>query len=53
MAVAVIAPPIPGPGSRDGVIAALGAALEGKLGAPIDVQVLSPHPAGPAEKGTL
>jgi quinol monooxygenase YgiN len=35
------------------VLAELGAALKGKLTARMDVQVLSPHPAGSAEKGTL
>ena len=34
-------------------LAELIAALEGKLSAPMDVQVLTPHPAGSAEKGTL
>jgi quinol monooxygenase YgiN len=34
-------------------LAELGAALEGKLTVPMDVQVLTPHPAGTAEKGTL
>ena len=34
-------------------LAELGAALKGKLSAPMDVQVLTPHPAGSAEKGTL
>jgi quinol monooxygenase YgiN len=34
-------------------LAALQAALAGKLTAPVDVQVLTPHPAGSAEKGTL
>lgn len=31
----------------------LGAALKGKLAGPLDVQVLSPHPAGDAAKGAL
>jgi quinol monooxygenase YgiN len=34
-------------------LAELGAALQGKLSVPMDVQVLTPHPAGSAEKGTL
>ncbi len=34
-------------------LAELVAALKGKLSAPFDVQVLTPHPAGSAEKGTL
>ncbi|HEY0933847.1 MAG TPA: putative quinol monooxygenase [Trebonia sp.] len=34
-------------------LAGLGAALKGKLSVPLDVQVLSPHPAGSAEKGAL
>ena len=34
-------------------LAELGAALEGKLTVPMDVQVLTPHPAGSPEKGTL
>jgi quinol monooxygenase YgiN len=34
-------------------LAELSAALRGKLSAPLDVQVLTPHPAGSAEKGTL
>jgi quinol monooxygenase YgiN len=34
-------------------LAELGAALKGKLSAPMDVQVLTPHPAGSAGKGTL
>jgi quinol monooxygenase YgiN len=34
-------------------LAELSAALKGKLSAPVDVQVLIPHPAGSAEKGTL
>ena len=34
-------------------LAELGAALKGKLSEPMDVQVLTPHPAGSAEKGTL
>lgn len=29
------------------------AAIDGKLSVPMDVQVLTPHPAGSAEKGTL
>ena len=34
-------------------LAALRAALEGKLSSPMDVQVLIPHPAGNARKGAL
>jgi quinol monooxygenase YgiN len=34
-------------------LAGLRAALEGKLGAPLDVQVLLPLPAGMPEKGEL
>lgn len=34
-------------------LAELIAALDGKLTAPMDVQVLTPHPAGSAEKGVL
>jgi quinol monooxygenase YgiN len=34
-------------------LAALIKALEGKLAAPMDVQILTPHPAGSAEKGAL
>jgi quinol monooxygenase YgiN len=34
-------------------LAALSAALKGKLAAPIDVQQLTPHPAGSADKGAL
>jgi quinol monooxygenase YgiN len=34
-------------------LAALRAALDGKLTAPVDVQVLTPLPAGLAEKGIL
>ncbi len=34
-------------------LAELGAALKGKLSAPMDVQVLTPHPAGSADKGEL
>jgi len=34
-------------------LAALQAALAGKLTAPVDVQVLTPRPAGSAEKGIL
>jgi quinol monooxygenase YgiN len=39
--------------SKSPELAELGAALEGKLSEPMDVQVLSPIPAGSAEKGTL
>ena len=34
-------------------LAELGAALKGKLRARLDVQVLTPHPAGSPEKGAL
>lgn len=34
-------------------LAALRAALDGKLSGPIDVQVLTPHPAGSPVKGAL
>jgi quinol monooxygenase YgiN len=34
-------------------LAALVAALDGKLTQPMDVQVLAPHSAGSAEKGAL
>jgi len=34
-------------------LATLSAALKGKLAAPMDIQVLTPHPAGSAEKGAL
>jgi quinol monooxygenase YgiN len=39
--------------SKSDELAELSAALKGKLSAPMDIQVLSPHPAGSAEKGTL
>lgn len=39
--------------SQSAELAELAAALEGKLTGPMDVQVLTPHPAGSAEKGTL
>jgi quinol monooxygenase YgiN len=39
--------------SQSAELAELGAALEGKLTVPMDVQVLTPHPAGSAGKGTL
>jgi quinol monooxygenase YgiN len=39
---------VSGPG-----LAALIKALDGKLAAPMDVQVLTPHPAGSAAKGAL
>ena len=39
--------------SKSAELAELSAALKGKLSAPMDIQVLSPHPAGSAEKGTL
>jgi quinol monooxygenase YgiN len=38
---------------KSGALAELRAALNGKLSGPMDVQVLAPHPAGSAEKGTL
>ena len=34
-------------------LAGLRAALEGKLSAPLDVQFLTPHPAGNEDKGAL
>jgi quinol monooxygenase YgiN len=34
-------------------LAALIKALDGKLAAPMDVRVMTPHPAGSAEKGVL
>jgi quinol monooxygenase YgiN len=34
-------------------LAALSAALKGKLAAPMDVQLLTPHPAGSPGKGAL
>jgi quinol monooxygenase YgiN len=39
--------------SKSAELAELSAALKGKLSSPMDVQVLSPRPAGSAEKGTL
>jgi quinol monooxygenase YgiN len=39
--------------SKSDELAELSAALKGKLSAPMDIQVLSPHPAGSADKGTL
>jgi quinol monooxygenase YgiN len=39
--------------SKSAELAELSAALDGKLSVPMDVQVLTPHPAGSAEKGTL
>ena len=39
---------VSGPG-----LAALQGAIQGKLAKPMDVQVLTPHPAGSAEKGIL
>jgi quinol monooxygenase YgiN len=36
-----------------GGLAGLVAALEGKLSAPMDVQILTPHPAGDPGKGAL
>ncbi len=36
-----------------GGLAALREALDGKLSAPMDVQVLTPHPAGSPAKGAL
>jgi quinol monooxygenase YgiN len=38
---------------KSGGLAALSAALKGKLAAPMDVQMLTPVPAGSAEKGAL
>jgi quinol monooxygenase YgiN len=34
-------------------LAGLAAALKGKLSAPLDVQILAPHPAGAQGKGAL
>jgi quinol monooxygenase YgiN len=34
-------------------LAALSGAIKGKLAQPMDVQVLTPHPGGSAEKGAL
>jgi quinol monooxygenase YgiN len=34
-------------------LAGLRAGLEGKLSAPLDVQLLTPHPAGSEDKGAL
>ena len=34
-------------------LARLAAALKGKLSAPLDVQILTPHPAGTQGKGAL
>ena len=34
-------------------LAGLAAALKGKLSAPLDVQILAPHPAGTQGKGAL
>jgi quinol monooxygenase YgiN len=34
-------------------LAALSAAIKGKLAAPMDVQMLAPHTAGSADKGAL
>jgi hypothetical protein len=68
MAVVIVATLFPVPEYRDEVIAAietvqgkvkspelaeLVAALDGKLAKPMDVQLLTPHPAGSAEKGAL
>jgi quinol monooxygenase YgiN len=39
--------------AKSPALAELGTALKGKLSAPMDVQVLTPHPAGSAEKGAL
>jgi quinol monooxygenase YgiN len=39
--------------SRSAELAELVAALDGKLAQPMDVQLLTPHPAGSAEKGVL
>jgi quinol monooxygenase YgiN len=39
--------------SAGDALAELVAALDGKLSAPMDVQALTPHPAGSVEKGTL
>ena len=39
--------------SKGGALADLMSAFDGKLTSAIDVQVLVPHPAGTAQKGTL
>ncbi len=39
--------------SKSEALAALGAVLKGKVTGPLDVQVLTPHPAGSAAKGAL
>ena len=38
---------------RGAALADLRSALDGKLGADLDVQILMPHPAGNAQKGAL
>jgi quinol monooxygenase YgiN len=39
--------------SRSAELAELTGALDGKLAKPMDVQLLTPHPAGSADKGVL
>jgi quinol monooxygenase YgiN len=39
--------------SKSPELAELVAALDGKLAQPMDVQLLTPHPAGSADKGVL
>ena len=39
--------------SKSAELAELVAALDGKLAQPMDVQLLTPHPAGSPEKGAL
>jgi quinol monooxygenase YgiN len=39
--------------SKNDALATLRATLKGKLTAPMDVQLLAPHPAGSAEKSAL
>ena len=39
--------------SKSPELAELVAALDGKLAQPMDVQLLTPHPAGSADKGAL
>jgi hypothetical protein len=69
MAIIVVATAVPAPEHRDEVkyasdeavaahrygagLAALIKALDGKLAAPMDVQILAPHPAGSPVKGAL
>lgn len=39
--------------ARGPALVELGQAIEGKLSAPTDVQVLRPHPAGTADQGAI